>query len=227
MKMTIAIATAAMTITTAAFAVNPDQKFVTQAYEDVLGRAPSRAEYTNWLKFIEARGSRMQFAAFLTSSAEYKNKLVEGWYMQFLRRDASSTEIATGANLLLNGATDKQIIAILIASDEYYRRAGGTDELFLRQVYADLLGRAPSPGETNAIIAVLLVNPTRSSIAGQVLGSVEYDQREAAAIYQKFLRRNPDTGESAYWTNLLASAPEEFEIDQLLGSDEYLVLCNK
>ena len=92
---------------------------------------------------------------------------------------------------------------------------------------ADLLGRAPSPGETSAIIAVLKANGMRAAIAGLVLNSAEYDQREAAAIYQKFLRRSPDNSESAYWTNLLAAVPEELEIDQLMGSDEYLVFCNK
>ena len=218
----IACTVAALALGTAAFAADPNPKFITQSYQDVLGRAPNRIEYTNWLNFVEAGGARSHFAAFLTSSAEYKNRLVARWYLQYLRRDASSTELAFGVQMLMNGGTDKQARAVIVGSDEYLQKAGGTNETFVHQMFTDLLGRAPSPGETNAIIGVL-----RTNAALLVENSVEFDQREATLIYQQFLRRSPTSSELNLWTQMFVWAvPEELEIDQLMGTEEYLHFCN-
>jgi hypothetical protein len=216
---------------TSVFATDPNAKFITQSYEDVLGRAANRFEYNMWLNFVDTGGSRAQFAGILTSSAEYKNKLVEGWYLQYLRREPTSTELMFGTQMLVNGATDKQERAMIIGTDEYFQNAGGDNQAFLYDLYADLLGRAPTPAETNAIIAVLVTNGIigvlRTNAALLVENSAEFDQREIIAIYRQFLRRTPSSSELTFGTQwLVLGVPEESEVDQLIGTDEYLRFCN-
>ncbi len=222
---------AAFTMASAAFAADPAGKLVIQAYEDTLGRAPNRIEYNTWLNYAKAGGSRTQFAAYLTSSAEYRGRLAEGWYQQFLARDATAGELNFAGQMMMNGASDKEMRAILIGLDEYYRRAGGSNERFVHQLYADLLGRAPTPAEANAIIAVLvsnnLIGLLQQQAAMLVQGTVEFEQRQLTDIYQKYLRRNPYTAELNFGVQmLLMDVPEEFEIDKVMGSDEYLNFAN-
>ena len=221
----------ALTIATSVYAADLNAKFITQSYEDVLGRAPNRFEYTMWLHFVDTGGARSQFAGILTSSAEYKNKLVEGWYMQYLHRQPTSTELMFGAQMLMNGATNSQERAMIIGTDEYFNNAGGTNDAFIHNMYADLLGRAPTPAETNAIIAILvtrgIIGVLRTNAALLVESSLEFNQRAIIAIYQQFLRRSPSASELNFGTqSLMLGVPEESEIDQLMGTDEYLRFCN-
>ncbi len=131
--------------------------------------------------------------------------------MQFLERDATAGELSFAGQVLMNGASNKEVRAILIGLDEYFRKAGGANERFVHQMCAGLLGRAPTPAETNAIIAVLagngLIGLLRTQAATLVQDTVEFEQRQVTAIYQKYLRRNPHTKLIRGWRLMAPGTP--------------------
>jgi len=73
------------------------------------------------------------------------NSLVDYWYRTYLGRAPDPGGMATWANQLNQGVPANQVLATILGSDEYYRRAGGTPENFIAQLYNDLL-RRPATG---------------------------------------------------------------------------------
>jgi len=72
--------------------------------------------------------------------------LVEYWYNKYLGRAGDPT-MATWVNSLSQGTPADQVLTGIIASDEYYRRAGATPEGFIARLYSDVLGRTPNVTE--------------------------------------------------------------------------------
>jgi len=75
------------------------------------------------------------------------NSLVDYWYRTYLGRPAESEGLATWANQLNQGVPANQVLATILASDEYYRRAGATPEGFIAQLCNDVLKRAPTTAD--------------------------------------------------------------------------------
>src|SRR5207249_1271157 len=73
--------------------------------------------------------------------------LVQNWYRQFLDRDAEPAGLASWVDQLRRGQPPAAILAAILASDEYYQRAGSTPEGFVQALFRDLTGQVPPPQE--------------------------------------------------------------------------------
>src|SRR5215831_18547862 len=130
--------------------------FLESVWQDLLGRAITPGEKAPLLDFLDSGGSHAQVAQIVLNSVEYRTKLTQNLYQQFLHRDAAQTEIDFFLNALQQGATVEQLIAALVSSTEYYQNRGdGTNKGFLEQLYRDLLGRPIDDGSL-ALFADLL-----------------------------------------------------------------------
>lgn len=95
------------------------------------------------------------------------SRTVTQWYEQFLNREPDP--YAQGwVNALRSGQNPQQVLAGILGSDEYYRRAGGSPGAFIRQLYEDLTGRNPSPREMQHWGRQVYTRP-RSDIAYAIL----------------------------------------------------------
>jgi hypothetical protein len=74
------------------------------------------------------------------------NSLVDYWYRTYLGRPADSG-ITYWVNHLAQGDSPDSVLAGLLASDEYYKRAGGTPQGFITLLHRDIIKRDPSPAE--------------------------------------------------------------------------------
>ncbi|HEX8237579.1 MAG TPA: hypothetical protein VF600_16600 [Abditibacteriaceae bacterium] len=77
----------------------------------------------------------------LMSSPEYRAGQVQGWYQKFLKRAATPAELQQWSGALQSGSSEAVVTGIL-TSDEYFNRAGGTTDAFVKRLSQDLLGRA-------------------------------------------------------------------------------------
>lgn len=195
--------------------------YVQQVYRDVLGRDPSPMESTTWLNFLSGGGARSQFLQGLLSSPEYFGNLVDAWYWKYLGRLSSGMERSTWVNAMQSNTTDEQVIADILGSTEYFKNHGSTDNSWITALYADLLNRAPTAQERNAI-ASCLTGQTRSTCALNLLSGPEYRTLLIQALYQKYLRRPPTGGELNNWLVLMGSGTTDEQIAaSLAASDEY------
>jgi hypothetical protein len=73
-------------------------------------------------------------------------QMVQGWYRQFLGR-AADPYASSWIEQLKSGQAPEAVLGGILASSEYYLRAGGTPDGFIRRLHMDLTGRPPGASE--------------------------------------------------------------------------------
>src|SRR5262249_17070424 len=151
--------------------VTANERFITQAFLDLLGRRPSSAEVAFFDALLGGGGTRADVAAALLASDEYRAALVTSIYDSYLDRTPTSGELSFQVGLLSSGATDEQVRASVLGSAEYFENRGGTTlDGFLHALFLDVLGRAIDSG-SEAFYVAFAASHTRTEIAADVLAS--------------------------------------------------------
>jgi uncharacterized lipoprotein YbaY len=78
---------------------------------------------------------------------------INQWYHQYLRRDATSQELAAWQNYLQAGKSPQDILAYILGSPEYFDRMGNQRDPYLTEIYRNLLGRQPTTAELQQFLA--------------------------------------------------------------------------
>jgi Domain of unknown function (DUF4214) len=86
-------------------------------YHDVLGRVPDPGGRAYWIAHFNAT----TIAGQILYSAEGRSHLVAGYYQTYLGRAADAGGLAYWTQAILNGASDEQIVAVLVSSDEFFQ----------------------------------------------------------------------------------------------------------
>ena len=226
--------------TTSTPGLTPNQKFVAQAYLDLLNRPVDPTGQTIFVSFLNAGGTRQAVASAIENSNEYRTVVVNSLYNQFLHRAADAGGLTAFTNFLAAGGTDEQVADMLIGSPEYFQnRGGGTNSGFLTALYSDALNRAVDSAGLG-FLSALASGTTTAQIGALILGSTEYKQDLVQGFYQKFLHRAADAGGLNFFVNLLLSGSgglqpifvtdplgqtlpptDETVIAMIIGSQEY------
>jgi hypothetical protein len=93
--------------------------FLSALYQDVLTR--SAGDTAGVLALLNARAlTRQQVAAAVFTSSEFRLDLVQVFFQHFLDRTGSAAELFSWAGLLQGGASEQQLIAALLGTQEYF-----------------------------------------------------------------------------------------------------------
>ncbi len=182
---------------------------VRRLYQAALGRTPSGAEVALWLPVMQQPGGPTLVATAIERSHEARTRLVRSWYVTYLGRDAGGAEEQGWVAALLQGASDEQILAGILSSQEFYDRTGGllgapaSDDTFVRILFQRFLGRDPSAGEVTAFIGNFVTLYGRGTSAFIVLNSAEYRGSQIVSYYFNILGRSTGPGQSEVdgWVN--------------------------
>ncbi len=156
-------------------------------------------------------------------SPEYYNGIVRTYYQDFLGRSAGPNEQAFWAQTLEAGVRDEIVLSQILGSDEYFQKAGGTNQDWLHQLYEDLLNRAPDQGGQTSWLNSLAAGATRQQVASLIDVSGERDALVVGAYYQFYLGRTAATAEINGWVGILQTgATQEQVVTIFLGSPEFL-----
>jgi hypothetical protein len=191
-------------------------RWINQIYVDVLGRLPDAAAISTFTGILGGGSSRSAAALVLLTSAEYRNKLLGAWFSQYLHRPAAAADLTFFTPMFTAGFTDEQIEAQILSSAEYFTLSGGSNGTWLNHVYADVLGRAPTPAESGFFLP-LLGSSSRLSVALNILNSTESRTRLVQSDFARFLRRSGGAAE----VGGLLGVNDEQAAASILGSDEY------
>jgi hypothetical protein len=93
-------------------------------YHDLLGRSIDSGAQAAINAELAAGVSRMTVAAQIMSTTEYRQDLVQSFYLRYLNRPADSVGLNYNVGRLAAGASEESIVAGLLASAEYYNRIG-------------------------------------------------------------------------------------------------------
>jgi hypothetical protein len=93
--------------------------------------------------------------------------LVDYWYRTYLGRPADSG-ITYWVNEFQQGASPDQVLAGILASDEYYKKGGGTPEGFVTALFNDVLKHPPAPADVDFWVRRMYTE-SRQDVADEVL----------------------------------------------------------
>lgn len=156
---------------------------------------------------------------------------VRGWYRQFLDRDPDPGA-RTWIQALRQGQDARQVLSGILASDEYYQKAGGTARRFVRQMYRDLTGAVPRDGRYWNLVEQAEFGD-RAEVADELLEhhpgpwqrsrpESQAEERQVAQWYQRYLGRAPQPTEIHYAADQLElGTPAIYVLSEILASPEY------
>jgi hypothetical protein len=105
-------------------------------------------------------------------------------YTDFLHRAADAGGLAFWTAELAAGVDEKNVLAGIAASDEYFAAAGITTQSWVNALYRDLLGRTADSGGlafwttlTQGVPDVNVPHPSRATVAFEFLSTAEAEHK--------------------------------------------------
>lgn len=99
------------------------------------------------------------------------------------------------------------------------------DQLFVAQLYLDLLKRAPTCTELQSLIQALSGGATTAQVAATLVNASDYLKAEVTSFYSSLLGRSPTATELANALTAMQSGATEAQIQAtIIGSPEYALL---
>jgi Domain of unknown function (DUF4214) len=157
------------------------------------------------------------------TSSEYFDGIVNSYYQDFLGRSAGPSEQSYWAGAMAGGTRDEAVLAQIVASDEYFKHAGGTNQAWIDSIYKDLLNRPADSGGQASWLHSLSTGATREQVAYQIDMSAERQGEVVATYYQYYLGRTASNAEISNWVGLLESGwSQEAVVTSFMASAEFL-----
>lgn len=200
-----------------------NQRFVSQLYRDLLGREADPAGLAAFQRLLDQNQlTRAGAVQAIQGSQEYRDRVVRDLYRRILGREADPLGLAGWSAFLGQGGTSDRLQALLMESDEFFRRFGGTQNGFLNGVYQTVLGRTPDTLGQQLWLARINAGSPRGAIAEEILASPESNRRRVEGLFRQLLRRPADTnGLNALAGALQNGATFETITAVIMGSEEY------
>jgi uncharacterized delta-60 repeat protein len=171
---------------------NNNDTWLDGLYHDLLRRDPDASGLASQRDALLSAyaGQRQAVALAFLNSDEFRRKEIGDIYQQFLKRAASPAEINGWANSAAPNATNQNLVALVLASDEYFRRAGGTTAGWVEQLLHDLVAGDPEHFRT-LFQGLAAATPNRADAASRILAQSDYLQYRAGTLYLAHLGRPP------------------------------------
>ncbi|RFA14417.1 hypothetical protein B7R22_09260 [Subtercola boreus] len=198
-----------------------DANYISALYQDYLDRFPSAANINFWEGFLATGSPRSTIAASFVDSDEYRLKRIDAAYHDILGRTAEVSGRQNWLRAMQAGViTTDDIETSFYASDEYYQRHGGTDTSFAKALYNTLLERDGGASEY-AFWAGLTRQQGRAWVTAQFWDSTETISKRVAAMYNRYLGRQPDPSGLSTWVALDLQLGDSGVRAGLTSSGEY------
>jgi hypothetical protein len=196
-------------------------RFIVDGYQTLLGRQADTSGLDFHLARLSSGGdrSRQAFTYSLLYSVEGSRGEVTRAYGDLLGRAPDTEGHAYWTNHL-QGRSVLDLRVLLLASEEYRNRSGGTDQAWIEALYADVLNRGPDPSGLAYWLERAGAGVARPLIAASIYQSDEALSRRAEAHYQEVLSRAPSTTERSAAVDTIRRIGERGLRAKLLASDE-------
>lgn len=200
-----------------------EEPYVTAVYLSLFGRLPDDQGLDWWSWSIWNQTPRIEVANSITSSEEFRSRLISDSYDAYLLREPDSQGLRYWLGRMAAGWTIAQMEAGFIASGEYWDRSGGTPAGWVTTLYTDVLDRSPAPSEVAYWTGRLETGASRGVVAMGFLLSTEHLTSVVDGYFQWLLGRGLDPSGRSYWVSVLqAGGRDEAIIGGIVASAEYV-----
>jgi hypothetical protein len=202
--------------------LTPIESYITRVYRDLFFRSVDPGGLQNWATQLATGTPRIAVANAITSSAEYRSRLITESYRTYLHREPDAAGLRYWLWAMSSGLTIQGMEAGFLASPEYYLQSGSTDGLWVQRLYADVLGRAAAQSEVDGWVRVLGAGADRGWVALGFLLSTEHLTTVVDRYYQDLLGRGIDPSGQQFWvTQIQSGVRVEAIVGSIIASDEY------
>ncbi|MGH7137631.1 MAG: GDSL-type esterase/lipase family protein [Pirellulales bacterium] len=197
--------------------------FTKAVFMDTLGRTADPGAQAWFVQQLDAGASTASVAPMLTNSTEYEVHLVQAAYQQYLGRDAEPAALAFWVNAVRTHIRDEQLAAALVASDEFYSHAGGTNAAWVAAAYQAVLGRAATASDIQWATGLLASGVSRAALASDLAYSTEHEQQTVVSEFTRYLHAAPNSTDLNYWATQLTTGQQTAEslVAELTGTNGY------
>ena len=198
-----------------------DRKLVRGVYLDMMGREPDPAGWDAWSRAVMTQG-RPVVANGFGDSSEYRRRTITAAYVQVLGRNPGASEVTFWERAVANRSTNlDRVPRDFYASDEFFLRAGNTNEAFIRRMYVVALGRTSINPSEISFWSGQINSRGRAAVIADIYGSRESSLIRVDRAYQRWLGRTAGGSERDYWATTIQKTGDEGMRYQLLISQEY------
>lgn len=179
-------------------------RFVRLLFRDVLGRTPDAAGERWWVALMDDGATRSDVAARFRRVPEVDRRIVRTLYSTYLDRAPSADELTLWTGYIGSGGRVEEVASQLLGSPERWSAAGGDVDRFVADLFADVLGRAPSSSEA-ASMRRQVESEGATAAARTLLHSTESTGRRVDQLYSALLNRRPDASGRAWWAERISA----------------------
>lgn len=185
-----------------------NERFVNNAYLDLLGRNAEAVGLAAFTARLNAGESRFAIARDIENSVEGRTTAVQALYQRLLGRAADPAGLNAFVAGLARGRDLDDVVADMVGSQEYFQKAGGTNLGFVQQAYRDLLGRELNPATERGFLNDLAGGTDRIDVGRSILSSAEGTRATVGVLYQQLLGRPADAGGLNFFAGKLQAGAE-------------------
>lgn len=202
--------------------VTAAQNFVRHAYTDLLGRTPGASELDHWTTRVLSKAQRTILSRALGYSDEWIGALVDSYYQVALGRPADADGKRHWVDRIRRGeVAPADVAALFYASDEYFARRGNDVNVWVEDLYEELLARRADSGGRDYWARVASVYG-RPVVSDNVYSSTESLWRRVDRLYTDLLGRQADAAGRDQWARVLKESRNDVELAvTLVSSTEY------
>ena len=206
------------------------EDFVTQQYEDFLGRSPDEAGLGYWAELVRGGIEPSAVVESMALSPEFEGTIAPlvRLYFAFFGRPPDYDGLTYWVGQIRNGVTLEQIAQQFVLSGEFTSNYGSVgDGPYVDLVYGNVLGRPADGGGRSYWTGQLGDGLSRGGMMVAFSDSAEYRRVVgpkvlATMLYVGMLRRAPDGAGLDYWAEVIDDGtPYRDIIKGFLGAAEY------
>lgn len=196
--------------------------YVAKVYDDLFDRAPDPAGLETWTVALTSGTPRRAVADAITSSSEYRSRLITASYQEFLGRSPDPAGLRNWLDHMQRGMTIQTMESGFLASQEYFDQSGRDAAAWVVRLYQHVLARTPAQAEVDHWTGVLATGATRQQVATGFLLSTERLSTVIDGYYQHLLGRRIDPTGRQHWVGAVQRGTRTEEIiGGIVASDEY------
>lgn len=201
-----------------------DVRYVDRLYRDFLGRPVDAAGSRTWSTQVASGDlGRDALALRLARSDEYLQATVATAYRTVLRREPDAAGLQSWTLRLREGMSVAEMYSRFHASEEHFRRAGGTAAdpgPWVDRMYLELVGR-PADAAGRAHWVQVVRTSGRLTVARGFWSSEEMVRRRVDGAYVRLLGRHADAAGLRTWPAVVRRDGDLVLAASLAGSQEY------
>lgn len=195
--------------------------FVDGVHQVFLRRPSTADDVRVWLGFFGAGIAVPFLPSALARSNAWLTEEVRVAYRIALDRAPDPGGLRYWTGQLGRGQSVRRITAQIYGSAEFFARAGGTNEAFVRRLYLLILHRPVDPAGLRHWLARIR-RAGRGRVAAEVFDSIESRRDRVARLYDRVLDRAPDASGLRYWAGQFTRINDVDLAAALSASDEFL-----